>query len=271
MYATDFIYDGDYLSDFHFVICSIDSVSGVTDISSGSEITFNQTPLNYGKKYSLTSTQYNTCVSTTFDICKDPDYFEDIEITESEHRKIIRWLNRKDYHKFCFRTHYSRTCFYDASFNIHNLYIDDVLYGFRLTMQTNRPFGYGNEDTTIIDALSITKESTFSVYNTSDEIDYLYPNIKIEFLNNTDELSIVNESYLPDEAMIISNCVAGETIYIDCENQIIESTLSHNIANDFNFKFLRLGNSYNTGENEISISSPCKVTITYKPIIKNIN
>ena len=270
MYATDFIYDGEYLSDYNFVICSIDSSGGVSEISAGSEITFNQTALNSGNKHSLTSTKYNTCVSATFDICKDPDYHKNIEITESEHREIIRWLNRNTFNKFGFRTGYVRDCYYNASFNITNIYIDDVLCGFRLHMTTNMPYGYGEE---VVTTLSVTNTlQSFNIENLSDEIGFVNPNLTILVGDSSGDLVITNKTYLGDEPMIIKNCIPNETIHIDCDNQIIYSNMSsHNISNDFNYRFFKLGRSYKSGTNKIEVSLPCYIDIKYNPIIKNIN
>ena len=270
MYATDFFYDGERLSDLNFMICSIDSSSGVSEVSAGSEITFNKVSMSHGDKYSLTSTKYDTCISTTFDICKDPDYFEDIEITESDYRKIMRWLNRKRYLEFYFITNYDKTCYYNASFNIKNIYIDDVLYGFRVTMTANRPYGYGDSITDILSATTTTNE--FEVFNESDEIGFIYPQVKILIDKTDGDFVMTNNTYSEDTPMIIKNCTLGEVITIDCDNQIISTTKSeHDICSDFNYKFFKLGSSYRSDENKISILLPSTVTITYRPIIKNIN
>lgn len=267
MYATDFIYDGEYLSDYHFVICSIDNNSSIREISAGSEITFNQLSINNGSKHSLISTQYNSCISANFDICKDPDYFNDIEIKESEHYKIMRWLNRNEFKKFNFRTNYTRRCNYNASFNITNIYIDDKLVGFRLSMVTDKPYGTGEEV-----KIDFNSDSPFTceVYNESDEIGYLYPTLNITPKTNGD-MVITNKTYNIEYPTIVKNCTAGENIIIDCENQVITSTKPDHICDDFNFRFFALGSSYKNFKNEISISLPCKFSIAYKPIIKNIN
>ena len=182
MYATDFIYDGEHLSDYHFVICSIDSDEGVKEINPGSDIVFNQISINSGYKHSLVSTKYDTCVSMTFDICKDPDYFSNIEITEVEYRRIIRWLNRKEFKKFCFRTGYARKCYFNASFNITNIYVDDRLYGFRLTMFTDKPYGYGEEE--IVELNATSPNMKFDVINKSDEIGSIYPIVRIQMASS---------------------------------------------------------------------------------------
>ena len=65
MYAIDFSYDKNFLSDFGMVICSFDSPSGTQTVSAGSKITFNTVPMHNGKKYSLTGTQYDECITAT--------------------------------------------------------------------------------------------------------------------------------------------------------------------------------------------------------------
>ena len=49
MYASDFEYDGHYLSDFGFVVCDFDGASSYDVISAGSKITFNKVSRNRGK------------------------------------------------------------------------------------------------------------------------------------------------------------------------------------------------------------------------------
>lgn len=268
MYATDFIYDGEHLSDYHFVICSIDSDSSVTEISAGSDISFNQLPAMNGGKHSLISAKYESCITAQFDICKDPDYFNDLEIVETDHLKIIKWLNRKEFHKFNFITSYMRCCYYNASFNIKNIYVDDTLVGFRLTMVTDRPYGF-TDDVSVSEKILRANDS-FMIKNESDETGDVYPilNIKIYEKGN---LSITNTTFDYDNPTIINNCEQNEEIVIDCENQIITSSEPKHICKDFNFKFFSLGSTRDIDINKIVVSLPCLITITYTPIVKNIN
>lgn len=62
MYATDFEYAGQFLSDFGFIVCNFDGDKGWESISAGSEITFNKVSKNQGKVHSLTDTRYNNCM-----------------------------------------------------------------------------------------------------------------------------------------------------------------------------------------------------------------
>ena len=160
MYAIDFEYDGRYLSDYGFIICDFNASSDANIVSSGSKLKFNTVAHNRGKKYSLTSTQYDECIQTTFDICKNPDLYDDLEISTEEYRDIVRWLNRQKFLKFRVFDDENELepCYYEASFNISKVKISEILYGIELEMTTNRPFGIGKEQYKSYDFQDITKE-----------------------------------------------------------------------------------------------------------------
>lgn len=270
MYAIDFEYDGQYLSNFGFIICDFDSTSGADIISAGSKITFNKVSLNRGRQYSLTSTQYDECISTTFDICKNPDEYdyEDMVISKDEYRTLMRWLNRREFLKFHVLNedeYYAEPCYFNASFNIEKIEIGCKLYGMRLTMETNSPFGYGDEISSIL--LFSDSSAYHHVKYVSDEIGSICPDVTIT-CNADGDLTIYNE--LVDCTTVIKNCAAGEIITMNGSAQIISSNYnSHDICNDFNYEFLRIGNTINVRNNRISVSIPCKIEVKYSPIIKD--
>lgn len=264
MYATDFEYDGHFLSEFDFVLCRFDESSDST-ISAGSQITFSTVSRMSGKYFSLAGTQYESCIQSTFNICKNPCSDSNMEISDIEFKNIMRWLNRREFLKFrLLDENASRTCYFDASFNIQKILIGGKLYGIELTMETNRPFGYGEQ----LIALSIPDTSQlYEIEDVSDEIGYLYPDIKITCLQSGD-LTIRNEA--ANCFMVINNCTSGEVISIRGDAQIIEtSSASHKIYDDFNFDFFRISNTYENNLNSISVSLPCDIEIKYHPIIKD--
>lgn len=271
MYAIDFEYDGQYLSDYGFIICHFDAASGANVADAGSKITFNKVSRNHGKSYSLTSTRYGECIQTVFDICKNPDLYDDSEreISNDEYRHLMRWLNRREFLKF--QVLYEETderdiCCYNASFNVDKIKIAEKLYGLRLTMESDKPFGYGEEQVVSWD---FSDPSVSKVLNdVSDEIGCTYPNIKIT-CNANGDFSICNKT--EDCTMEIKNCSVGEIITIDGETQTIATTYNgHDISNDFNYGFLKIGNTIDNRKNEISVSQPCRIEIRYRPIIKDI-
>lgn len=169
MYAVDFEYDGQYLSDYGFMICDFDGAGDKDVTSAGSNVTFTKVSRNYGKNYSLGGTSYDECVKTTFQICKKPDDCGkspvDMVITNDEYRDLMRWLNRREFLKFQVfdeddeeRT----TCYFDVSFNVSKIKIGGALYGLELALESNRPFGYGQELSATYTFLDVSKSYIFS-------------------------------------------------------------------------------------------------------------
>ena len=76
MYVIDYEYDGQRLSDYGFIVCSFDQSTSHEVADKGSVISFTKTPISGGKRYSLCGAQYEDCYTTTFHICKDPDFYD---------------------------------------------------------------------------------------------------------------------------------------------------------------------------------------------------
>ena len=270
MYALDFEYDNQYLSDFGFIVCDFNESSGANIVSAGSRIVFNTVSRHRGKKYGLTNTMYDECIQATFDICKDPDIYDDLEITSDEYRDLVRWLGRHEFLKFQILFDSSdypeiEPCYYDASFNIEKVKIGEKLCGLELTMITNAPFGYGEEQVVRLDIANNSQKHT--IYDMSDEIGCIYPSMTIT-CNADGDLTIRNETEV--SILHIKNCKKGEIINIDGDTLIvISSVASHDICNDFNYEYFRIGNRYNDRENVISASLPCTLELRYFPIIKD--
>ena len=270
MYATDFEYDGQYLSDYGFIICHFDYSSGANVATAGSKITFEKVSRNKGKQHSLTNTRYDECVTATFDICKNPELYETEEmmIENDEYRDLMRWLNRREFLKFQALDEDDKlrdTCYFNVSFNVEKIKIAEKMFGLRLTLESDKPFGYGQELTTSWTFSNVSASKILS--DMSDEIGYIYPNMKITCKADGD-LSIYNE--LENCTTVIKNCSVGEIITINGSEQIISSSDSeHDICNDFNWEFPKIGNTINNRSNKISVSKPCSIIITYSPIIKD--
>lgn len=270
MRAIDFEYDGQYLSSYGFIICDFNFSNGATEATAGAAITFNKVSRHQGKAYSLSSTQYNECITTTFDICKNPDVFdlEDREISPDEHTNIMRWLNRREFFRMCFigdDEYDQKVVYYNASFNITKIKIGEKLYGLRIAMETDRPFGYGQEQKTILDFSQSTAPKIIN--DISDDIGSIYPTVIIE-CRSSGNLSIRNT--LEGCYTVIKNCSDGEVITLYGDTHIIKSSLnSHDICDDFNYDFFRIGNTINNRSNVVMVSLPCILTVKYSPIIKD--
>lgn len=274
MYATDFEYAGQFLSDFGFIVCNFDGDKGWENISAGSEITFNKVSRNQGRVHSLVNTQYNSCIQASFQICKNPCVFKEQRIVSDEYRELMRWLNRKeflDFQPFNDAKEDKEEVHFNVSFNINKIVLNGILYGLELVMETDKPFGYGNIRSFNKKFKTGDVGIVWTLRDYSDEIGSIYPKMVITCRANGD-LTIKNA----DEGceMIIKNCKNGEIITIDGDSQVITSSLppeDHDIATDFNYEFFRIGNTFSNRENKITVSLPCDLNISYYPIIKDIS
>lgn len=277
MKCYDFEYDGICLSDKGFVVCKFSS-GGVETISNGSTITFNTVSTMHGMKNELTSSQYDECITATFQICKHSCTSDMQKISLIEMREIMRWLNRKGFHKFKLLEEDYIDLFFEASFNVSKIEVNGEVYGFELEMTTNRPFALQEAKTITI---KHTKEDIENnrirlISNMSDEEGYVYPEMTIE-INDTIEdsegneiktLDIYNET--EDRHTIIKNCEMGDVLTLNYPiiQLSLGETRSSKIQDDFNWVFFRLANSFDSRINKVSISLPCTITMKYNPIVK---
>lgn len=264
--ANDFYYDGQFLSDYGFIIGSYGGeYDGKVTINPGSKITFNKVSRNSGKRFSMVSAKYAECYSASFTIVKEPF----APITNDEYRDLMRLLNRREFLQTYFIEHNdeeSETVYYNASFTVEKEYDNFKLVALRLTMETDSPFGYGQEQTA---TFTISDTEKFAlIADINDEIGYTYPDLSIT-INKNGDLELYNE----DTACrtVIKNCVVGEVITIDGNAKIISTSKDAHKAtlhNDFNFEFFKIGNTIDNKSNHIYSTLPCKCVLRYKPIIK---
>lgn len=261
MEAYDFLYGNKKLSDFGFVICNF-SDKGLDTVSDGCQISFNTVPIWGGAKNELTSTQYEECLGTTLQICKHSCAGDIQEINPIEHRNITRWLNRKSYLKFKPLSKEYVDLYFEASFNISRIELDGRLFGFELEVFTNRPFALKEPIT--ISIKNLEQDGKHSINDISYEEGFIYPHTEIT-VSEDGNLKIHNA--IENRDTYIANCVAGEIITMDYP--IISSSVSsHNIQNDFNWKFFRVANTFDNSRNDLTVSLPCTIKVEYSPIVK---
>lgn len=266
MQAEDFEYDGEYLKDWGYSICRIDSSSGFDTIDSDSQLSFSNTLLTNGKEMPLTVSQYENRVEITFCIYKSFCHKrKPIPITVQESSKIKRWLNRPTFHKFKLIQPDWSNIYMNGSFNVNNIEVNGLVYLLELTFVSDRPFAL-HEPITYNIITSKANES-YSIYDISDEIGYLYPTVTLKCLESGD-LKISNSN--DGRVTMIKNCQKNEIITFSPELYFSTSSLTHKIQNDFNYNFLRISNNYRDRKNVLTFSLPVECTITYSPIIKAV-
>lgn len=282
MLAADFSYDGHLLSDFGYMICSFES-EDLDEVSAGAVLTFNKVARHSGRKYDLVGTTFDECIEVTFDICKDIckdgntiTDSDDLIMTSTEFRALMLWLNRQEFLETYFvyddnNTDDREICYYDASFNVSKISANGVIYGARLTMETNRPYGYGKRH--IGEAISLSHAGgacKFTIDYEANDVGFVYPTMEIEISEDGDFSMVIT---LGDDTLSeteILNCVEGEVINIDGDTRIISTSESgHNIANDFNFDYPVIGRTYDNCENIVTTTALCDITYEYHNIIKD--
>lgn len=255
------MYDNWKLSDFGFIICNFDSGKTET-VSNGSNITFNTVSTLNNSKQELVSTKYSDYLTATFQICKNTCKSSKEDISINELRQIMKWLNRKEYHKFKLLDEEYINFYFEASFNVKRIELNGKIYGLELTMFTNRPYAIHEPLTIFVN--NIEKNGIHKIYSKSDEEGFIHPNIEIT-INADGDFELY--SYLEDRTMRIANCKKGEVIKIN--HPIIESSLSlHKVQNDFNWIFFRIVNTFRIKENKIRISLPSTIKIEYSPVVQ---
>lgn len=267
MHYIDLKYDDHYLSDYGFIICNFNSSNNAEEVDIGSNIVFNKITHRNGRKFTLSSYQYDDCVSASFDICKNPDVYsyDQMEITFDECEEIMRWLNRVDFHKAIFYNDYhDKNICYNASFNLQKITINEKHYGFRIIMETDSPHAHGDE---IVNTFSCSGTSDIkNIYDLSSEIGYTYPIVEIE-CRQDGNLSLLNIT--DNQTTYIKNVTSGEIITIDSFFQtIVTNKQTHKIFDDFNYVFFHIRNDVDRKPTQFSASLSCKITIRYEPVIK---
>ena len=261
MKAYDFQYGEHCLHDFNMMICKFDG-KGLNTVSNGSKIKFNTASSSGGSKHNLLSTEYEDCLETTIQICKNYCNSDVTEITSAEFRELTQWLNRKKFLKFKILSEDYIDLYFEASFNVSRIEIDGKLIGLELEVVTNRPFALKEPVTLVVRNIALNDKHVIN--DVSHEEGYIYPYTKIEIAQDGD-LKIHNA--IENRDTYIANCIAGEVITMDYP--VIQSSVSsHNIQNDFNWNFFRVANTYGNSRNNLTVSIPCTITIKYSPIVK---
>lgn len=263
MLVLDFEYDGLLLSDFGCMICNLDKSGGIDTSSVGSQISFSTTPILKGVHHVLADTRYEECLTATFQICKNPCYYHGDEayMNAEEVAELMRWLNRKSFHKLRLDLEGYERVYFNGSFNADVVKYGSDVMGLSLTLTTDAPFGKGD---TVYKKFNVTANQPVLFKDTSDEIGFIYPETKIT-CGQSGNLTITNE--IENRTCIIGNCTSGEIITMNYP--VIESSLqSHKIADDFNYSFFRVANTWNNRVNKITLSLNCALEFSYNPICK---
>lgn len=278
----DFEYDGKRLSDYGCIICHIESDFDEYEDSSSTDLTFTDVKNSRSSIHMVTSSQYESVYSATFDIMKNPcvsgyseGYNEDAIdgnynnsfFSMQELEVLYTWLHRRKYCKFkLYSEDADDNVFYYGSFNIQKIRYGNHIIGLTLKFTANAPYGFGDKIEHKL--MMYNPKSTSIIVGTSGEYGMIIPDVSIKcFIAGN--ITIKNKT--TGTSITINNCVKDEIIFISGEYKIITTNNEDHeqtIADDYNYEYLDLIFDEYTMENVYSSTLPCELTIQYNPIRK---
>lgn len=265
--VTDFEFDGIDLSALGYAIVSFDGTrSG--EVETDSQLSFNHTSSLNGKRQRFTKSIYDDPLQMEFYIAKNMCLFnnsmteEDYVISLSEMAFLKRWLNSPTPKKLKVNDEEYNGVYWQGSFNVEEYIVGGKRVGAKLKFECDAPFGY-MESTLHND--SLTANGSYSYNCTSDEVGWIYPTLTI-IVRQAGNLEIRNAS--DNRVTRVNNCAVSEMITFDENLQITTNMPEHNVADDFNYVFYRVNNSFKSVENTIQSNLPIEFAISYTPYAK---
>lgn len=251
MFATDFIFDSQRLSDYDCIICSFDGEVS----SSGAEIEYNVVKAPNKNKYNFYGAQFNEVITWEFSICKNPCGNDNEYFDQYEESMLSKWLLKLDNYKwFQFDQEGYEDLFYMVTINMFPHQIAGRTVGFDLTVTSNCAYGF----TDLIFKKAIINASTPLKFVVNNDLNVCeYPEMIITgqgdfYISNDSDKS---QNVILDKASEFTN--VSTPIVMDSDNEIITGIAS---PDDFNWYFLRLVD----GENILSTNSVYDVNIEFK-------
>ena len=258
VYTNGFIYDDKTSDDFGLIICEIEG-NEPSDTSGGEiEITKIESPIQ-NRWYKSGNTNYTGALQFAFQVCKSN--FKPFD--SYEYSSISRWLCRKDDYKdfMITRRDYDNIHFF-AQFNISPVEVAGNIVGITITGITDSPFGYSQLNKYVIECNGSTE---YTIFDLSDEIGYIYPDIEIEVNDNCD---VIITNIHENRTFSLKNCVANEVIKIDGKLLQMTTNANRNLYENTNYIYPRIANDYDNRKNVFKIQGNCIVTMRYREIRK---
>ena len=255
MDALDFIFNGQRLSDFGFIIVSFGEDGSVTP--GGISYATTNTPNSDRKHFS--SIKYDSTIVYDFAIAKLDCSRKAEPIDRYEESAIHKWLEREDgFHPLYFCQEDFENIYYNAYITATPVIIAGRTYGYKLTATTDSVYAYDFKSEYEFDTEA---DIEYTLITSSDKTGYIYPKIEITPLDNGN-LSLEVKEDVNQSFSVFRNVVAGKTIKLDCELGIAENI---DDTDDFNWIFPRLVQDYDDTFNTITTTLPFHIKINYVP------
>lgn len=263
MDRCDFTFRGESLSNHGYMLCEFDGSGSVGAITTDSQREFTSISMFGGRYFPIIYSVYDGALVAEMSICKLGDNAGSA-ITPKEAAALKRWLESPTASELRVGGDDYEGIFWNGTFNVEEVQADSICIGFNLTFTATAPFGY--KDKVNISG-SVAKDGTVSISDTSDDEGYIYPDITIT-LKSAGDLKITNE--FDKRTTVIRGCSLGETLTFTHLLQILSSNKSHELGDDFNYKFIRINNEYGNVVNKLTFNLPCTYSISYNPIAKAV-
>lgn len=256
MFADDFLFNNQRLSDFNMIIGGMDSDGEA--VVSGGEIEIQSVRPPDKDVYDYYTSTLDSPVQYNFAImkadCSNPD---DMYVSPEEESRLAKWLLSKGkengYEWLQFDQDYYRDICYKVKFTtMQPIQVCGRTIGFELSCMSNCGYGFTNEKKhyfTLVDGTDVT------IVVTNDMLTYLYPQIKIT--GGSGEFTFGNVSDTQQTYSHFNNI--AHDIVMDCDNDLITGISK---PTDFNWYFPRLvdGNNVFTTNS----SNTLTVEMTYR-------
>lgn len=268
MYATNFEYAGENLSDYGMIICRFDGSGGIETVSSGSDVTFHQIKPSGQNHFNNYFPTYEEPMPNIIQICRNPHLTknqDEMYLLPEDISALQRWLCRNNYHKFKLEQDGYENIYWNVLFSTKQVNLNGQAVGLELTLSADAPFAYQEE---VPFEYKCNANEKFSLYCTSDLEHCIYPNVEITLLESG---NFQLQNSLDNKITKINNCKAGEIITIDGKNLLIKFSTAHASSNDFNYFFPRIFSVYNNGKatpNVFTSNLQCIIKLTYSTVKK---
>ncbi len=264
MFATDFLFDRQYASDFGLMVCSFE---GSPETASGGDAEYNVIKTPGRDRFAFYGAQAASAIEWHFSICKDPEKHGDPYFTQYEESRIAKWLLRTDgYHLFRFCQEGCEDIFYHAYVTMHPHQILGQTAGFDLTVTSDCAYGFTGVITQKAVLSASSSPLTFRVQ--SDVDTWILPRVTLKC---SGDFQIYNENDPDSQKTEFVNLPSGRTwefiLDADADTVFLKEGGKHIPLPDagmFNWRFFRLADGINRILLNAAPGAAVETTIQYR-------
>lgn len=272
-----FEFDGIHSKDLNLKIVGFDGVKNGT-ATAGNQIEFNTIKVPNTNRWMKTSSSYSEVLSFSFQVAKMDCTKQRNVISERELAFFIRWLVRKDYKYLRIIQDGYENIYYNARLNVARYEIAGETAGLEITVSCDAPYGYSDIKSFCYSTNNLT--DSFTLYDDSDEIGYLYPElVEIEVLQDNADVVIKNSIDIGERNTIIKGCkekdiitfTSGLKASLQRYNSNNNSYVPIPISDSFeNWCFPRICNTFSKRNNVYEITNIKNISIAWRAVRKAV-